>query len=659
MENKRSVGKKRVLTEDEKFEKELAERQRKTKENNALMYLAALKEMYPNAEWSNWKDLAGVYQNLTGEVIQRGNLSRKSKNIDFNYLSSEVFRFFAATDKILKPFQRQEECSVKEEKSALEQAKGTDILVGELRIPAEKWGLFDVDINTASVDEIIYEVDMKFSDPRFIEEYYNIDTLNYYVSPIKKGLWTTPVKLQDEHGKYYLEVQNNKQFSFEIRARKEPIPQWYNFEYLKENMYEIFDEYLKEIKTSRIDFLNPHAKPLPKDVIKEQDLGLNEDLAVVLPAVELHFNRQSTVLDHENFYLENAVWRMAKISEDVINYQNKYQASTLVAAVGGDFWNSEMDGLTSSDSNHQSNDRDPREGNIIGTYIKMNFIESLLPHFNETVITLSAGNHDREQSLMTFLLFYERFKDNPKIKIEITPDDLKYTTYETFGDNLLVFNHGKAPIGKDLKSAKDYSDLIENTVPFEIRKNTNKTYVIRGHDHQLRHETLEYKNKPFTVLDFPASTNADQWSAENRYYGEPAFNKTIFHKKFGYVGSEMTLFDEESRQQESKAVRLQRGEGVDKTIAHAFVDTTDQVKEYDAKKENNRLQRNFRKEEVEHIATVQEIINELGFDVDYENLDEEKKQSIKVILGFDKQEEYIQTLKEENKTYVLKPIKQN
>lgn len=650
--------KKTALTKEEKEMKEIEDRQAKTLHTNALMFLTIAKEMDPSLAW---KDLVGIYQNLTGNITQRRKISSDSKNIDFNSISSGIFNYFAKYDRILAPLKAQnnflneyEEVIEDSDLNVIKRVK-EGLIVSTISVPEDQWEeLFDIDLKNSSAEEITQKINQKFMDDNFLIKYFKLDPHTEYISEKTFGGWSTPVKVQDEKGKYYLKIHNNSKFSIVIKKLKEPVPDFYNPEILKGHMENYFDEYLKLIKTTRLDFLVPYNKEAFYSKTKKIDNSLDNDKLLVIPGIEMHLNRQNSVLHDENLFIEHAIWRLVKIADDIKKYQEYHKCGNVLFINGGDFWNSELDAMTSSDSNHQDNDRMLKEGNLVGIYMMINLINMVLPTTNKVTIKHGPGNHDEEMALFTQLILHQAFKDNPKVEIEIAPKDLKFTTYHKFGENIFVITHGKTPLGKELKAANNYYDLIKHTVPEKELSEAKNIVVLRGHDHKFSVETMNFKELGFSVMDFPATAGTDRWTSQNNFFGSLAFNKAVFNTKH-FMGNEILTFDSEDKQQEAPQLRLKNHEPIDKTVDNLVEKTEDQIKEYNAKKEIRRINRTLNNLRDKHAESIQLIMDEFGIKETYEELPEKTRVTIKQILSFDKEEKRLEDIKEENNVYVLKP----
>ena len=55
---------------------------------------------------------------------------------------------------------------------------------------------------------------------------------------------------------------------------------------------------------------------------------------MVCPGLELHLGKLGSVVDFEDYSTKQAMWRIKKVTYDMLEYQEKHNASALVLGIG-------------------------------------------------------------------------------------------------------------------------------------------------------------------------------------------------------------------------------------------------------------------------------------------------------------------------------------
>ena len=514
--------------------------------NETLMfYISTLKKQ---GIIKTWSEGAKIYYDLEKVEITPSVLSSRVKSIKFSTSVNpqKFFEYCDYTSKILnkETIKRNEEVII-----------GDDVITKTLAITKDDYkNIFGVDLRKDSSEEIKRKVLDKISDEIFLLSYLGFNPGNYEVKKVITGGWTTPVKAKQGNGEEKISKVTNDKFTVIIGKRKNPV-----IFYSREECDKFLSEFLKSRKLTPFDLFLEEKK-----LVKE---NLNEDLVMVSPGLELHLGKLASIVDSEDYSTKQAMYRIKKVVEEIVDYQKRAKASKLILGVGNDFFNSDTVDDKTTAGTQQNNDTRFKEVYLWGKVGYIRMIETLKKEFNKIILKGNPGNHDEKSSFSLFTNLYDLYNMtlDPKVDVQFGYQDLRYTTCYTFGDNLIVFSHGKNPEGKNL-SDKLLAESVKYQYPDEYNKAKN-VYVFAGHLHQ----DSESKFDKVTVIRTASLTGIDSWHYGNCYLGQRQGHSVyLIDKNRGYVGKRNITLTEKEKEYKIKGVSRQHVGDVYKEMTKAL-----------------------------------------------------------------------------------------
>lgn len=475
---------------------------------------------------NTWAEGAALYYQVEKKEISPSALASRTKSMVFT-TSVNPQLFFSYCDMTEKLIKKEEPKTKKEEKLDFEGP-----MTRSLSIPREDYGpVFGIDLEHDTQDVMKRKIQEKVSDEVFLLSYLGFNPGRFEVKKIDMGGWTTPVKTKDGDKEEITVVQNDK-FTVTIGKRKEP-----QLFYTKQECDEWLQGFLSDHYLTPFDFFAP--KKNKKDLKSEY----NEDLLMVSPGLELHLGKLATEADHEDYSTKQAMWRIARVAYEIVEYQRQVKAKGLMLGIGNDFFNSDTVDDKTTAGTPQHNDTRFKEVYLWGKVGYLQLIETLKEEFDKVILKGNPGNHDEKSSFSLFTNLYDIYgaTKDPKVDVSFGFKDLRYSTCQIFGDNLIVFSHGKSPEGKNLNDKK-IAESVKYLFPEEYAKVKN-VYVFVGHLHQ----DSEQKFDNVTVLRTASLTGIDSWHAANLFLGQRQGHSVyLIDKKKGYVGKKnITIGDDE------------------------------------------------------------------------------------------------------------------
>lgn len=593
-----------------------------------IFYIKTLKEQNIIKTYAEG---AKIYFEKEQKEITPRALAAQASNLLIGEINPQLFFEYCQTTEIKKP--EKKEKAVKEESTFNFK---TDTITRSLSIPEKDFKpIFGIDIDKDSKEEVRKKIINKISDDIFLLEYMGFNPGRYEVRKYTTGSWTTPVKEEDEHGKKIAKIILNEKFNVTIGRRKNP--QLY---FSKKECEEFLDNYLKERKISPYDLFEGKVK---------QTEGLDNNLLMVCPGPELHLGKLGSESDYENYSTKQAMYRLKILSAELIEYQKKMKASQILMGVGNDFFNSDTVDDKTTAGTQQNNDTRFKEVYLWGKIGYLSMIETFKNYFDKVVLKGNPGNHDEKSSFSLFTNIYDLYNmtNDPKVDVSLTYKDMHFSTCYEFGDNLIIFSHGKSPDGKNLNDAT-LARTVKNYFPEEFRRNKN-VYVFAGHLHQ----DSETKIENVTVIRTASLSGVDNWHASNAFVGpREGHSVYLFDKEKGYIGKHnITLTNSEKNM---KVPSPQRGEHVDmaKSITKALDLNKDSIEEKIAHEESEKLNNKIREIAKAYNLKAREIAKALN--KDYKTLSDDETNKLLSAMGFDDEIAPLEEKKTKIKEYKTK-----
>lgn len=511
-----------------------------------IFYIKTLKEQNII---KNWQEGAKIYFDKEQKEITPRSLSAQAGNLLISEINPQLF-FEYCKDTTIKQTETKKKSDKEETKFNLK----TDTITRTLSIPEKDFKpIFGIDIENDTKEEVRKKIINKISDDVFLLEYMGFNPGRFEVQKYTTGSWTTPVKEEDENGKKIAKIILNEKFNVVIARKKNP-----SLYFTKKECEDWLDNFLKERAISPYDLFEGN---------ETKTEGLDNNLMMVCPGPELHLGKLGSESDYENFSTKQAMYRLKVLSTELVEYQKKMQASQILLGVGNDFYNSDTVDDKTTAGTPQNNDTRFKEVYLWGKVGYLSMIETFKNYFDKVIIKGNPGNHDEKSSFSLFTNIYDLYNmtNDPKVEVNLTYKDMHFSTCYEFGNNLIIFSHGKSPEGKNLKDV-DLARTVKNYFPEEYRRNKN-VYVFAGHLHQ----DSETKIENVTVIRTASLSGVDSWHAANAYVGpREGHSVYLIDKEKGYIGKHnITLTDNEKKKKVNSPAR---GEHVDmhKSMSNAL-----------------------------------------------------------------------------------------
>lgn len=586
-----------------------------------------------------WKEGAKIYFDFEQQEISPTALGNQANKILMSSVNPQLlFEYCELTEQYLKSKTQQE----KPVETKIDKTE-KDTIIRSLSIPKEDYEtIFNIDIENDSREAIRQKIMNKISDDLFLLTYLGFNPGRFEVQKITTGAWTTPVKVENESGEKTVETVLNEKFSVSIVRRKKPI-----LFYTKEECDSWLDEFLSTRKITPFDFFEDKYGGS-----KKQDHSVNDDLVMVCPGFEAHIGKLGSVVDFEDFSTKQAMWRLKQTALEIVEYQKKHKAQSLILGVGNDYFNSDTVDDKTTAGTQQHNDTRFKEVYLWGKIGYFQIIETLKEQFNKIIIKGNPGNHDEKSSFSLFTNIYDVYNitKDEKVDVQFSYKDLRYTTCYEFGKNLIVFSHGKSPEGRNLKD-----QLLAESIKYQFPEEYNRAdnvYVFAGHIHQ----DSENKFDKVTVIRTASLTGIENWHYSNLYIGQRQGHSVyLIDKDKGYVGKHNITLTKEDRKKTINSIDRDENTNVVNTMTKAMDLNPDSMeKELNAKelttikrkigyikglyrKKLNKLaeQLGINLEEYDK-KEIEKMINTLGYEKEVKQLEAHKQLVLKYKRPFDK-----------------------
>lgn len=603
--------------------------------NNTLIFV--IKTMKEQGLIHGWAEGASIYFEFAKEEITPTTLANRagklliSKDVDTQAYYDYLKALKKAVDK--KQVLPVEE---KETKEVLI----PEVLVKPLAIKYDDLApVFGVDLTVDKQDTIKNKIMTKISDERFLLEYMGFNPGLYEVRKIEVGSWTTPVKVEDKNGVKKAEIILNEKFNVVIAKRKEAIL------YVTKEEYQAYlDEFLSNKGITPYDLFDQNYRTKNK---KQSQEVLNDNLLMVCPGLEIHLGKLGSVTDFEDYSSKQALWRIKKVAEEIYNYQQQVRAGKLVIGVGNDYFNSDTVDDKTTAQTQQNNDTRHQEVYLNGLTAFMSLIETVKHDFNKVILKGNPGNHDERSSftLLTNLATVFTATRDEKVDVELSYEAIRFSTYYVFGDNLIIYSHGKSPESKNISDA-DLARAAKYQFP-EVYNNAKNVYIFAGHVHSDR----ENKFDKVTVFRTASLSGVDAWHAANVYLGQrEGHSLYLIDKERGYVGKHLITLTEKEKLAKIAGVSRNPKANVIDAIDRALDLNHEEVKNLNIAKKIKKLNAMLSSKNTDFEDRFNEITEILGID----KYNEEQKQAVLDIMGYKEEVKHIENEMEMVKKLTLK-----
>ncbi len=366
---------------------------------------------------------------------------------------------------------------------------------------------FGVDLEKDDDLTIVRKVRSKMADEPFFLEYLGYDPADYEIATHDWGSWEVTVNRKLKDGSSVIDKITNYKFHIVIRKRKKPV-----FYVSQEQIKKILDEHLDKKSLTPYDLFDDNITNIPVSVFTGVT-PRNKERLIVSPGLELHLGKLGSVSDFEDYSIKQAMARFRQIAKEIVKYQNTQEASKILMAVGNDLFNSDTADDKTTAGTPQDNDTRFKEIYLWGQVGFIRMVETVKEFFDQVILKGNPGNHDETFSFALFTALYNIYdmvKDD-KVKVDLTYEDMRFRTYEMFGDNLIIFDHGKHPRGKPKKES-DLAKSVRDIFPYEAQ-HAARIYLIVGHKHRDFLNTYD----GITILRQASPSGVDAYHAANGY----------------------------------------------------------------------------------------------------------------------------------------------
>ena len=231
--------------------------------------------------------------------------------------------------------------------------------------------------------------------------------------------------------------------------------------------------------------------------------GLSKDKLLLMPTIEAHLGKMASEMETgTNYDHKICRERFYEVFSEFLNWQVVEKADSCLVVIGGDFFNSESNGMTSNNT-PQANDTRFRKMFSLGLEMYTKAILGLKGNFNRITIMFAPGNHARAMEYFLYRALEQYFMNDKTIDFT---DDYKNTQAYQFNDTALFFNHGDV----------NHKRLVAS-IPAEfsnIYGDTNFRYLFVGH---LHHQEVLKEENGLTVVRTSSISETDEWHYQQRF----------------------------------------------------------------------------------------------------------------------------------------------
>lgn len=278
-------------------------------------------------------------------------------------------------------------------------------------------------------------------------------------------------------------------------------------------MPELPDDTLDRIRTA-FEGMEPAVAVSPPEAVLD-------DLCTVYPLMDLHLGMKAwgaETGDHD-YDLNLACADLRHAFAKVAALTPPSKESVLI--LGGDTLHADDDRAETPTSKHKL-DVDGRQHKVIETAISIlsEVIESLLAKHQTVTVRTLRGNHDTHSHMVLTFALSERYRNEPRITVDLTPRDL---FMKQWGRSAIFAHHGDK--GKPEQMALYISDVC----PFWSE--TRHRHYFVGHVHHDNAKDIG----PLRYESLRAFCPPDAYAASMGYGARRALQAITFHRQDGIV----------------------------------------------------------------------------------------------------------------------------
>jgi hypothetical protein len=256
------------------------------------------------------------------------------------------------------------------------------------------------------------------------------------------------------------------------------------------------------------------------ETIAAPDL-INQDLITLYPVMDAHYGMIAwgEETGSEDYDIKIATQDMRHAFSKVCALTPNSGEAILL--IGGDFFHADDNRAETPKSRHKL-DVDGRHWRVISTGIDLlaDVIDRLLNKHHTVTVRVLRGNHDEHSHLILTFALSERYRDEPRAKIEKNPHDLFMMQW---GKCLISAHHG------DKAKADRLTMYLSDVCPYW--SDTRHRYMLTGHIH---HDAAKDVG-PLRWESLRAFCPPDAYAAGMGYASRRALQAMTFHKQDGLV----------------------------------------------------------------------------------------------------------------------------
>ena len=497
------------------------------------------------------------------------------------------------------------------------------------------------------------------SKDEFLYKYFNKDPRVWEIRSFEPGYWTTPAKEDRVLSKKDLKnlgFSSDEILKMRLPVKETQIKQTFQqkltIKFAKRNPNNVFaDEKFFELYESEFkDFLerdnvytailkNRFVDTTPK---RNSKVKYDNEKLLVLPDVELHLGKLASKFDSTDSYdYKKALYRYIKIILEAEKVQQIYNAKNICMTIGNDFFNTDTEQNTTTAGTEQHNDTRFQQMIANGIVAHVWAIERMKNNCEKLIIKFNPGNHDYLTDYTLFMQLYYLYRNDPKVEVECRVKDSRWTTGLVWGQNLIIFAHGKTPEGKALND--DNLALIRDTMFKEEAKGVEYTTVLAGHLHNATENNFSRRktaSNGVTVIRSGSPSGDGAWDSGNLYSSDKSHQVYIFDANRGLYSTINIKLTKEELERGISLPGVTDETDYLKVIEKGIECKTDDLLSDEVKKLNSSNEKQIRQIDKKY----EKMIKRINLVLNDSNLTEEQKKEILSIIGYDEEiKPYLET----------------
>lgn len=294
------------------------------------------------------------------------------------------------------------------------------------------------------------------------------------------------------------------------------------------------------------NYFKGEIKPLSLPTTER--LKSKTNLMIECPGIELHLGKLAHSLETgQNYDHKIAQERFKTIIGELVEYQKRYNANTLMLSIGNDFFNSDTPSNTTTAGTQMQNDVRWQKMFLIGIKLYTEALVRLSQEFNKIHVNLVPGNHDTQTSFFLYQTLREAFKMEKKI---VFSPEYKLVQAFQFGKCAIFTAHG------DFRKKDDY---VIKSLADEFREVWGDTIYRELHLGHLHTEKVVDEQSGLIIRRVSSPSGTDAWHYENRFVGSrQAHQFFLWHKNEGLKNIHYVGFENRTKKENTKPTTRKR-----------------------------------------------------------------------------------------------------